>query len=68
MNIRYHVPDMSCGHCVNAITQAVQAAVPGSQVDVDLPTHTVTVLGATEGDRVLAAIQDAGYSPTEIAG
>ncbi len=66
MNIRYHVPDMSCGHCVDTITQAVGQVAPGSQVDVDLPTHTVTVLGATDGDAVQAAIRDAGYSPTEV--
>ncbi|CFP62242.1 heavy metal transport protein [Bordetella pertussis] len=25
MTIAFHVPDMTCGHCVKSITQAVQA-------------------------------------------
>ena len=66
MTIRYHVPDMSCGHCEAAITGAVLEVAPRAQVDVDLATHQVAVVGATEGDKVLAAIQDAGYTPTEI--
>lgn len=66
MTIRYHVPDMSCEHCVKSITEAVQAASTGAQVNVDLATQTVAVVGATEGDRIEAAIREAGYSPSEI--
>ena len=58
----YLVPDMSCGHCVAAITDEV-AKVPGVEaVDVDLQTKFVRVDGAgVDGDAVVAAIDEAGY-------
>ncbi|WP_248963816.1 heavy-metal-associated domain-containing protein [Sphaerisporangium perillae] len=55
------VPDISCGHCVNAITGSV-GEVPGvSAVDVDLTTKTVTVTGAADPSAVRSAIAEAGY-------
>ncbi|MQY04494.1 heavy-metal-associated domain-containing protein [Actinomadura macrotermitis] len=64
--IRYSVPDISCGHCVQAIGGEV-GRVPGvSAVDVDVDTRTVTVRGEGLDDAALrAAIDEAGY---EIAG
>ncbi len=55
------VPDISCDHCVRAITGEV-SQVPGVRaVDVRIATKTVTVTGtASEGD-VRAAIAEAGY-------
>ena len=67
MTIRYHVPEMSCGHCVAAITKAVLDVAPGARVDADLAMHQVTVTGATQGDKIQAAIKGAGYTPTEVA-
>ncbi|PTT89539.1 copper resistance protein CopZ, partial [Pseudomonas sp. HMWF005] len=32
----FNVQGMSCGHCVNAITRAVQAKDPAASVRVDL--------------------------------
>jgi len=61
MTIELTVPDMTCGHCVQTITQAVQAAAPGAQVQADLATHRVRVDGATQADAVRAAIREAGY-------
>lgn len=61
MSIQFNVPDMSCGHCVSTITQAVQQAVPGARVTVDLAAHRVTVDGAPQAEVVRAAIAQAGY-------
>lgn len=67
--ITFDVQDMSCGHCVRAITQAVQAADPGAQVQVDLATHRVQVQPAAADAQVLrAAIEEAGYTPVPAAG
>ncbi|PJI51541.1 heavy metal transporter, partial [Methylobacterium radiotolerans] len=41
MTIAFQVPDMTCGHCVKTITSAVNQAVPGAVVAVDLPAHRV---------------------------
>lgn len=59
----FTVEDMSCGHCVGAITKAVEGAIPGARVACDLPTHRVTVTGAADARAVEKIIADAGYTP-----
>jgi copper chaperone len=55
------VPDITCGHCVKAITSEV-GEVPGvGAVDVDLAARTVTVTGAADPSAVRSAIVEAGY-------
>jgi copper chaperone CopZ len=55
------VPDMSCDHCVRAITAEV-SCVPGVDgVDVQLPTKTVRVSGPAAEAAVREAIAEAGY-------
>ncbi len=59
------VPDISCAHCVSAITLAV-SGVPGvSSVDVQLDHKRVIVDGEFSDAEITAAIVDAGY---EVAG
>jgi copper chaperone len=55
---------MTCGHCVKTITAAVNQAVPGAVVEVELPAHRVTVTGTDQAEKVEAAIRDAGYEPS----
>jgi len=58
--ITLKVEGMSCGHCVKAVTAAIQAKDPDAKVVVDLqdgrvkaetilPRHTVTVAVEEEG-------------------
>lgn len=61
MPIQFHVPDMTCGHCVGVITKAVQQVAPSATVNTDLATHRVTVDGIADVDAVRAAIVSAGY-------
>ena len=60
--VTYSVPDMSCGHCKQAVSKEL-LVVPGVEsVDVDLETKRVTVVGADLDDGLLrAAIDEAGY-------
>jgi copper chaperone len=60
--ITYSVPGISCGHCRAAITAEV-GAVPGvEQVDVDLDTRLVAIVGDDlDDDALVAAIDEAGY-------
>ena len=61
------VPEISCNHCVRAISDAVNA-LPGVQlVTVDLAGKTVRVAHDRRTDlaAIMAAINDAGYK--EIA-
>ncbi len=55
------VPDMSCDHCVRAISSEV-AVVPGVEtVDVQLAAKTVRVTGTASEDAIRAAVVEAGY-------
>ena len=55
------VNDMTCGHCVGTVRTALEGALPGTQVDIDLGTHKVSFTGdRSKGE---AAIREAGYTP-----
>jgi copper chaperone CopZ len=57
------VPDMSCDHCVRAISSEV-SGVPGVEsVDVALTAKTVRVTGSMSEAAVREAIAEAGYEP-----
>ena len=57
----FNVQGMSCGHCVKAITQAVQAKDPAADVQINLGAKTVQVQSVLPADAVLAAIKEEGY-------
>ena len=41
--LRFQVDGMSCGHCVQAVTQAVTSVDPKAEVTVDLRAKRVSV-------------------------
>lgn len=55
------VEGMSCGHCVRAVTEAVQEVAPGTGVQVDLAAGLVRVDGPAAPETVARAIEEAGY-------
>ena len=57
----FNVHGMSCGHCVKAITNAVQAKDPAASVRVDLAAKEVGVESAMSADQVIEAIREEGY-------
>lgn len=59
----FRVEDMSCGHCVSAVTKAVREADPGAEVTVDLEAHRVVVEGERPRDDYAKVIREAGYTP-----
>jgi copper chaperone len=59
--IELRVADMSCGHCASTISKAIEAAMPGASVDVDLASKIVSVRGADDHARVQKIIAEAGY-------
>ena len=54
--MEFKVDGMTCGHCVKAVTKAVQAVSPGAHVEVHLSEKQVVVTGAVEREKVAAAI------------
>ena len=58
------VNDMTCGHCVGTVRQALEAALPGAEIAVDLSTHKVSFTGdRSTGEK---AIREAGYTPEAV--
>jgi copper chaperone len=61
-NLSYNVPEMSCGHCVAAITGEVTKLEGVSAVSIDLETKVVSVTGADLQDAAIRrAITEAGF-------
>jgi|SaaInlV_150m_DNA_5_1039734.scaffolds.fasta_scaffold11476_4 copper chaperone CopZ len=59
------VPEISCGHCTNAIEQEV-GQVPGvEKVVADVDTKMVKVSGTASEEAIVAAISEAGYEVAE---
>ncbi len=56
----YHVPDISCDHCKNAIESEVATVSGVDSVIVDVDSKTVTVEGGDDA-AIRAAIDEAGY-------
>jgi copper chaperone len=66
--VTFQVPEMSCNHCVKAITEAVKAVDAGAQLNFDLPARRVSVESAGASTQALqAAIAEAGYEATPAA-
>ncbi|WLH36346.1 cation transporter [Pseudomonas sp. FP2196] len=62
----FNVQGMSCGHCVKAVTQALQAKDPAASVRVDLAAKEVGVESALSVEQVIAIISEEGY-PAKLA-
>jgi len=62
----FKVQGMSCGHCVRAITQAVQARDRAAEVQVDLAAGEVRVASRLPVDEVIAAIAAEGYLVAQL--
>ncbi|KKB08989.1 heavy-metal-associated domain-containing protein [Devosia chinhatensis] len=58
------VNDMTCAHCVGTVRSALEQALPGAQIAIDLPNHKVSFAG----DRAKGedAIRQAGYTPERV--
>lgn len=61
--LEFKLPDMTCGHCVGAVTQALKQVDPEAEVVVDLPQRKVRVASATPATTLADALAEAGYPP-----
>jgi Cu+-exporting ATPase len=55
------VEDMTCKHCVGRVTKAVQEIDQEAKVDIDLPTKKVKIDSSAGLERIVQAIDAAGY-------
>jgi copper chaperone len=61
---RFRVSDMTCGHCVGTVRQALERRLPGASISVDLASHVVETSG--DAGAAAEAISAAGYTPEPI--
>lgn len=59
----FNVPDMSCAHCVKAISEAVQKLDAKASIETDLGTKKVTVVSSASSEALVDALTEAGYPP-----
>jgi copper ion binding protein len=68
MTKEFTVADMSCQHCVNAITKEVQGVQGVQLVKIDLGTKRVSVQAndTVSNDTIVEAINEAGYDDVTV--
>lgn len=64
---QFTLPDMSCGHCVAAITEALKAADAQAGVLIDRDAKTAQVDSTLPRETLAAALAEAGYPPAPAA-
>ena len=57
----YGVGGMTCGGCVRSVTNAVQRAVPGAAIEVDLARGVARIAGPHDEATVKTAVEGAGF-------
>ncbi|AZE87396.1 heavy-metal-associated domain-containing protein [Pseudomonas orientalis] len=58
----FSVEGMTCGHCVRAVTQAVQSQDADAEVTVDLAAKQVRVQSLLEREAIAQLIKEEGYT------
>lgn len=62
------VDNMSCNHCVKAVTKAINDVDPKAMVTIDLAKKEVTIEGGTiSQEAAIKAVDDAGYQFVAIS-
>lgn len=58
----FNVPGMTCGHCESAVRGELAKVAGVTEVEVDLTSKAVRIVGASlERDLLVAAIDEAGF-------
>jgi copper chaperone len=61
MTVELKVTGMTCGHCVRAVTQAIERADPSARVAVDLASGTLRAETALDAQAVARLVTGEGY-------
>jgi copper chaperone len=57
----FHVPDMTCGGCLRAVTRALQTVDSQAHIEGDLETRTLKVTSDRPETSLLEALSSGGY-------
>ena len=61
--IEFHLPDMSCGHCVATITATVHELDAQAQIVFDRDARRIKVQTGVSAQVLSEALTEAGYPP-----
>ncbi|PTQ73315.1 heavy-metal-associated domain-containing protein [Celeribacter persicus] len=61
----FSIPNMTCGHCKAAITEALEAIDDTVEIEADMDAHEIDVFSEAGDEAILDALQKAGY-PAEL--
>lgn len=61
--LTFQIPNLSCGHCVRAVTEAIHEIDPQARVQADLATRQVQVQTSASAEAVVAALTAVDYAP-----
>ncbi len=61
--IEFTLPTMTCGHCVRTVTETVQKLDAQAQLQIDLPSHHVSITTQVPAATVAQALAAEGYAP-----
>ncbi|WP_417692436.1 heavy-metal-associated domain-containing protein [Roseibium sp.] len=59
--MKFSFPEMSCGHCKAAISDAVKQTDGTAQLDFDMENRIVTINSVRTPDEITRAVNDASY-------
>jgi copper chaperone len=62
---KFVLPDMSCGHCIAAITAALQAVDAEARIAIDREARQADVDSVLPRATLAAALAEAGYPPAD---
>jgi copper chaperone len=63
VTLEFTLPDMSCGHCIRAVSSTVQRVDPAAQVVTDLPARLLRIETSFPRQDFAAALAAEGYPP-----
>ncbi len=61
--LTFRIPNLSCEHCVRAVTQAILEMDPQAKVQADIASRQVQVDTSASAQAVAAALTAADYAP-----
>ena len=66
--MKFHVEDMSCGHCKASVEAALAALPAAAPVAVDLTTQQITVGSPAPAETLVKALAEIGFPAQVVIG
>ncbi len=63
---RFHIPDMSFGHCKSTVDKTIHALDPEARIEFDMKARQIALETRGKAEKVQAALAAAGYPATTV--